>query len=159
MSSNTQHQEAQYKEAQNLVSVAEYQLKEAQKAAEAEDVELDFATLTAGPPPNALCVRLHASIRYAADALMACVSREFLTPTWYWPQGEADGTNLAYSADAEALSRSSNGGPPPNDTVSGGVHTWHHGCIEPLVPELHSMYQQARCFAWTFPDASDYHTK
>ena len=116
--------------------------------------------ITAGPPPNALCVRLHAAIRYTADALMACVSREFLTPTWKWPEGEVNGTTLSHSVHRQKKLLESYDDDDENDTLAKNeAFKWTLGCSEPLMPELHCIYQQARCFAWTFPDAQYHHKK
>lgn len=116
----------------------------------------EYACLTAGPPPNAMCVRMHAAIRYASEALMACVSREFLTSTWTFPEGHDKGIHLFKPKDNEHEIGD-------GQTKTQSVSDWTEelktkgGSFEPLMPELHFTYQQARCFAWTFPDASDFY--
>ena len=85
----------------------------------------DKLKLNGEAAPWGICARLRQAVKYTGDALMASVSREFLTNTWQPKRGHTDGMTLK-----------------PR---------------EPLIPEVDALYREARTYAWTFPDACDYH--
>ena len=85
----------------------------------------DIKKLNGEKAPYGICARLRQAVKYAGDALMASVSREFLTKTWKPKPDHTNGMTLNPK--------------------------------EPLIPEVDALYREARTYAWTFPDACDYH--